>query len=90
MKLELKEKAKETDFDAFQYRTKAAELKKYHNNLLNIIYSCDDLLVKNALILRYDISPKEENPTWPYVARKLGTSPDSLRMACKRFLEKLN
>ena len=75
--------------EAVYYKNKINELRALRQSLQDAIYSCDDYLVKNALILRYDISIEEKPLTWSFLAIKYGTTPDSLRKACSRYLEKL-
>lgn len=57
--------------------------------LLAVIRSCDDPIVRAALSLRFDIVPGQIQPTWVQVASAIGSSADCVRMACVRFLEKI-
>lgn len=75
--------------DEIDYKARAEKLSLELEALLSAIYGCNDYLIKNALIERYDIRPEDERQSWKIIALDLGTTADSLRMACKRYIENL-
>lgn len=65
---------------------KRAELEKERAYKLQVILMCNDSLVRQAMILKFIEGDK--GVSWTCVARKLGTSVDSVRKACERYFRK--
>ncbi len=68
---------------------KKRELHILKTKLKQVIAGSPDPIVRAALSMRYDLVPGQTQPTWSQVALNMGTSADSIRMACKRYLKNI-